>query len=57
MRADYLDIDAAILYGLNAIGDLDQLAGGGIGISKGTIGQNFLMLPPDLPYPPRASRS
>jgi hypothetical protein len=57
MRVDYLDTDAAILYGLNAIGDVDQLARGGIGISKGRSATIFLMLPPDLPCKRRASRS
>jgi len=57
MRVDYLDTDAAILYGLNAIGDVDQLARGGIGISKGRSATIFLMPPPDLPCKRRASRS
>jgi hypothetical protein len=38
----FLDMDAAVLYGLARVGDLDQPACGGIGISEGAGFDEFV---------------
>jgi hypothetical protein len=37
-RVDRLNMDTAILHGLDRIGDLDQLPGGSVGVGKGVVG-------------------
>ena len=39
---DLFDVDAAVLDGFGRVGDLDQLAGGFLGISEGSIGGVFI---------------
>jgi hypothetical protein len=42
-QIDLLDMDPAVLDRLDAVGDLDQLAGGGFRISVGTISDELLV--------------
>ena len=42
---DHLDVDPAVLHGLDAIGDLQQLAGGLFGIGLGPVSGEFIMSP------------
>jgi hypothetical protein len=41
-RVDALDVDAAILRGLDAVRDLDQLARGEIRVGEGLRSPNFM---------------
>jgi hypothetical protein len=47
-RVDALDVDAAVLHRLDAVGDLDQPARGDAGVVEGAFSRNFISATPEL---------